>query len=400
MEFTVSEVASWIGGRVVNAPALGPALERIRVLRLAELADAGPSDLAYFFRPSYQKDLIRSSPGVLITGEPFVKPLEASGLPLWKTAAVISCADPYLAMALISERMAAVLSSDAHLEGGHDIPSEPEIHPSAVVHSTAELGAGVRVGPHCVIERGARIGDGTWMGPGCYVGVSCSIGKDCVFFPRVTLYEWTQIGNRVRLHAGVVLGADGFGYAPRKKPGTDEVVSHAKIFHLGRVVIGDDVEIGANSCVDRATLGATWIGAGAKVDDLVIIGHNCRIEEGAVICGSSGLAGRARVGKFAYLGGGVGLINDVYVGERAEVGAHTLISKDVPPGTVAVGNPQRDHQTHFRVHAMLNRLLAERSARSHAGDHVKGTRRKGTRRASDESGSSSSGSSKSDSSTR
>lgn len=363
MEFTVSEIAAWVGGRVANSHELGAALERIRVLRPAELAQAGSSDLAYFFNRSYQNELLKSSPGVLVTGEVFVKPLEASGLPLWKRAAVIACRDPYLAMALISKKMAACLSSDAHLKAEPEVPSEALIHPTAIIHSSAELGPRVRVGPHCVIERGVRVGRDTWLGPGCYLGVSSVVGEDCVLFPRVTLYEWTQVGNRVRLHAGVVLGADGFGYAPERAPGTDEVTRHVKIYHLGRVIVADDAEIGANSCVDRATIGETRIGQGAKIDDLVMIGHNCRIDDGAVICGKVGIAGRSRVGKFAYIGGGAGLINDVFVGDRARVAAHALISKDVPPGSTVVGNPHREHQAHFKIHAMLNRMLAERSSR-------------------------------------
>lgn len=370
MGFSVSEIAAWIGGVVANETVLGAAVNRIKVERPAELRQARATDLAFFFNRAYQEDLIRSAAGVLVTGEPFVKPLAVSGLPLWKNSAVIACADPYLAMAVISEKMAASLSTVAHLEGEHDIASEPRVHPTAIVHSRAELGTGVRIAPYCVIEESARIGEGTVLYPGCYVGTRCVIGRDCVLFPRVTLYEWTELGDRVRIHSGAVLGADGFGYAPRRDPGSSDVVDHEKIYHLGKVVIGDDVEIGANTCIDRATLGETRVERKAKIDDLVMIGHNCLIDEGAVLCGKVGMAGRARVGRFAYIGGGAGLSNDVYVGDRAVVGGHTLISKDVPPGGMVVGNPQRDHKEHFRIQAMLNRLAAERQgARAQARNH-------------------------------
>jgi UDP-3-O-[3-hydroxymyristoyl] glucosamine N-acyltransferase len=211
-----------------------------------------------------------------------------------------------------------------------------------------------------MVEADVRIGDGTVLYAGCYLGTGASVGKSCVFFPRVTLYEQTVVGDRARIHAGAVLGADGFGYAPMLTA-SGEPSGHRKIFHLGRVVIGDDVEIGANTCIDRGTLGDTRIERLVKIDDLVMIGHNCWIEEGAILCGKAGLAGRARVGKYAVIGGAAGLSNDVYVGDRARVGGHCLVSKDVPSGTTVVGNPQREHKEHFRVQAMLNRMLATRN---------------------------------------
>ena len=163
---------------------------------------------------------------------------------------------------------------------------------------------------------------------------------------------------RVRIHAGSVIGADGFGYAPKREG--SQVIGHVKIYHLGRVVIGDDVEIGANSCVDRSTFGETRIEKSAKLDNIVHIGHNALVEEGAVICGGTCLAGRASVGKFALVGGLTGIINDVHVGDGAQVAAMTLVSKDVLPGSTAVGNPQREYKQHFRAHAILNKLMTER----------------------------------------
>lgn len=364
MSFSVSEVLSWVesvGGRLVNADALGPALNQIRIERPSELGRARSTDLAFFFNKNYQTDLLASSPGVLITGEPFVRPLEASGLPLWKKTAVIACADPYLAMALCSKHLALKLSSVVHPIEAVTVDSKPEIHSSTIVHATAEIGLGVEIGPNCVIEEGAKIGDGCILYSGCYVGSQVKLGKNCVLFPNVTLYECTEVGNRVRLHAGVVLGADGFGYAPLREG--QKVVGYEKIYHLGKVVVGDDVEIGANTCIDRGTLGETRVDRGAKVDDLVMIGHNCIIEEGAVICGKAGLAGRAHVGKFATIGGAAGLANDVHIGDGAVVAGHTLISKDVPPGMVVVGNPHREQKDHFRIQAMLNKMLKERESK-------------------------------------
>lgn len=356
MSFSVAEVAEWVGGRVVNASALGDRLGSIRVERPAPLKRAGRSEIAFFFSREYERDLLSAQPGILITGQPFVKPLEAAGLPLWNSAAVVVCDDPYYSMALISEKFASRLSSVAHLASQTSPRVSAHDFTDAFVHPTASLGQGVQVGPGCVIEKDARIGQGTLLYPGCYVGPSVEIGRDCVLFPRVTLYEWTKVGDRARIHAGAVLGADGFGYAPRAIEG--KVVGHQKIYHLGRVVVGDDVEIGANSCVDRATFGETWIGNHVKLDNLVHIGHNASVDDGAIVCGGTCLAGGARLGKFTYIGGLTGITNNVRVGDGGKVGALSLVTKDVPEGGTAVGNPQREYREHFRAHAVLNRLAA------------------------------------------
>jgi UDP-3-O-[3-hydroxymyristoyl] glucosamine N-acyltransferase len=371
MSFSVSDIVSWTGGRLVNAAA--PAslagsssglsegqLSAIRVERAVPLAGSSASDLAFFFAKAYQKELPSAAPGILITGEPFVQPLQASGLPLWNRSAIVACADPYLAMAILSGKFAAKLSSVAHCKWDAAIPEfldEPQVHASAIVHAEAVLGRGVVVGAHCVVESGARIGAGTVLYPGCFVGPDCVIGENCVLFPRVTLYEWTHLGNRVRIHAGGVIGSDGFGYAPKREG--KQVVGHQKIYHLGKVVIGDDVEIGANSCVDRGTFGETRLENNVKLDNQVHIGHNAFLDEGAVVCGGTCLAGRASVGKYAYVGGLTGIANDVHVGDGASIGAMTLLSKDVPPGSTALGNPQREFREHFKAHAMLNRLVTK-----------------------------------------
>jgi UDP-3-O-[3-hydroxymyristoyl] glucosamine N-acyltransferase len=351
MGFTVSEITGWVGGRIVNADLLGPELERIRVERPAPLKGSSAGDLSYFFSKHYQGELPLAAPGVLITGEDFVVPLQAAGLPLWKRTAVVACKDPYLAMALLSEKFAERLSSVSYVRS----PSGgSEIHPTAVVDPTAELGAGVRIGPYCVVEAGARIGAGTVLYPSCYVGPRCVLGDGCVLFTRVTLYEWTTLGSRVRIHAGAVLGADGFGYAPVREGG--QVKGHRKIYHLGRVVVGDDVEIGANTCIDRGTVGETRIEQNAKLDNLIQIGHNAQVGEGTAIAGGSAMAGSSSTGRYVYIGGLTGITNQVHVGDGAGVGALSLVTKDVPAGGTAVGNPQRELREHFRVHAVLNKL--------------------------------------------
>ncbi|MBI2712637.1 MAG: UDP-3-O-(3-hydroxymyristoyl)glucosamine N-acyltransferase [Bdellovibrio sp.] len=368
MLFSVQDIVDIVRGHIENKTEIQGRIEELRVGRPAELRIAGPSHLAYFFSRSFENDLPLSNPGILITAPSFVQPLRQSGLPLWKTAAVISVKDPYFAMAVLSEKFAKHFSSVAHVpsheaeDQGNQLSAEPaEVHPTAVISQGVKIGRGVRIGAFCVIEEGAVIEDRAVLYSGCMIGPGCHIGSESVLFPRVTLYENVVLGRRVRIHSGSVIGSDGFGYAPVKVNG--RVSHHQKIYHLGTVVIEDDVEIGANSCVDRATLGETRIGKGAKLDNVVHIGHNARLDEGAIICGGTCLAGNATVGKFAYVGGLTGIGNHVHVGDGANVGALAMVTKDVPAGGTAVGNPQREYREHFRAHALLNKLLLDRRSK-------------------------------------
>jgi len=290
MSFELSTILGWTHGRVVNGAAFRGNAGDVRVARLAQLDGAGRGDLAFFFSREFEKELVRSSAEVLVTGDGFVEPLSRSGLPLWSETVIISCPDPYLALAVVSEKIAPMASTIAHVPEGRRAQSR--IHPSAIVDPGAKVGRGASVGPRCVIEAGAEVGDGAVLYAGSYLGPGVRVGEDTVLFPGVALYERVSVGRRCRIHAGVVIGADGFGYAPEREGG--KIVRHRKIYHLGTVVIGDDVEIGANACVDRGTIGDTVIEDGAKIDNLVQVGHNAVVEKGAVICGGSALAGSAR----------------------------------------------------------------------------------------------------------
>jgi UDP-3-O-[3-hydroxymyristoyl] glucosamine N-acyltransferase len=347
--FSVSDILGFSGGRLVNEADVQVA--SIQVERPATLGASRPSEIAFFFSKAYQAELMTANPGILITGEDFVAPLKAAGLPLWKKTAVIACADPYLAMAVLSERFAERLSSIAHTQTS----KVPEIHATAVVHPLAEIGPSVSIGAFAVIEAEAKIGSGTVIYPHCYVGPKAVIGDQCVLFSGVKVYEWTVIGNKVRIHAGSVLGSDGFGYAPRKAGG--QMAGHQKIYHLGRVVVGDGSEIGANCTLDRSTFGETKIGAGVKLDNLVHIGHNAEVGEGTVIAGGTCLAGGVKLGKYVVCGGLTGIANRVDIGDGASIGALALVTKDIPAGGTAVGNPQREYSEHFRAHAMMSKLV-------------------------------------------
>ena len=349
--YTVAQIVEFSGGRLANAGALAAGFEKTEVRRIAALDESVPGDLAFFFSKKYQHEMLKAAPTVLITAEPFLVPLEKSGLPLWKKTAVVSCADPYLVMALLSEKFAERNSTVGHLSASGTC----SVHPSAVVASSVKIGEGVQIGAHCVVESGARIGSGTVLYPGCFVGPDTEIGAHCVLFPRVTLYERTKLGDRVRIHAGAVIGADGFGYAPRTKDGA--VTGHQKIYHFGRVIIESDVEIGANTCIDRGTLKDSLIGEGSKIDDQVMIGHNCRMGKGVIVCGSVGIAGSVNIGEFVYIGGMSAIRNGVTIGDRAKLAGGTFASSDIEADDTVGGHPHRALKDFFRIQVHMNRLL-------------------------------------------
>ncbi len=223
------------------------------------------------------------------------------------------------------------------------------ISPAAHIHPSVVLGKDVRVGPGCFLGEGVVVGDRTVLHAGVCILAGSRLGEDNVLFPHVVLYESTLVGNRCRIHAGVVLGADGFGYSVRD--GQFQACSQ-----LGWVEIGDDVEIGANSTVDRGTYGPTTIGAGAKIDNLVMIGHNCRIGAANLLCSQVGIAGSSSTGEYVVMGGQVGVKDHVNVGAGARLGAQSGVSHDIPAGESYFGSPALPARQAHRVTGTLHRL--------------------------------------------
>ncbi|MGE0615361.1 MAG: UDP-3-O-(3-hydroxymyristoyl)glucosamine N-acyltransferase [Bacteriovoracia bacterium] len=361
MAFTVADVLQWTKGRLVNGDVIGARAQSIRVEKPSMLVGSGERDVAFFFSRDYEKEVVMAAPGVLIIGEPFARPLEQAKLPFWSHTAVIACLDPYWAMAVCTEKLVAANPEQPAVAREAQASGRTFVHPLATVDASATIGEGSWVGPGCVIEAGVSLGARCVLRAHVFLGEHSRVGDDCALFPHVTIYSHSQIGARVRVHAGAVIGADGFGYAPKIEQG--KPVGHQKIHHSGRAVLGDDVEIGANACVDRGTFGDTILEKHVKLDNHVQVAHNAHVGEGAVICGSTALAGNSSVGPYAYIGGLTGVINKVHVGAGAKVAALSLISKDVEPGAVMAGNPQRDHRLHFKAHAALNKLVGDRKSK-------------------------------------
>lgn len=219
----------------------------------------------------------------------------------------------------------------------------------ASVDPGAAIGADVTIYPHAFVGPGAVIGDGCTLFPGVYVGEGCSLGKGCMLFPNVVLMSDTTLGDNVTVHAGTVLGADGFGYAQGP-------MGHIKIHQIGRVDIGDNVEIGANSCVDRAALDVTRIGRGSKVDNLVQIAHNVVMGEHCLAAAQVGISGSVKVGNGVVMGGASGYKDNIEIGDGAMIGGRGGVTNSLKPGAQVSGYPHMDIRTFLRVSAGLPRL--------------------------------------------
>jgi UDP-3-O-[3-hydroxymyristoyl] glucosamine N-acyltransferase len=318
----VREIARLVGGVVQGEP------DR-EISGVAALETAGSSDLTFAEGSRALGEASRSRAGCILIPE-------RGSLPGQTAVAV---AEPKLAFI----RAAAALRPPAEAPVG--------IHPTAVIASEVSLGANVSIGPYTVIERGVRVGAGTEIGARVTVGYGSEIGEDCIFCPGVTIYPQARIGNRVILHAGVVMGGDGFGYVFAEG-------RHHKFPQLGGVIVQDDVEIGSNTTVDRGSLGTTVIGEGTKIDNLVQIAHNVRIGKHCVIAAQTGISGSVSVGDYALIGGQVGIGDHVEIEAGARIASKggILPGKIVRRGTTVWGIPARPLDVFKRQYAHLSRL--------------------------------------------
>jgi UDP-3-O-[3-hydroxymyristoyl] glucosamine N-acyltransferase len=324
---TVAEIAARIGGDLVGDGTR-------RISRLASLESAGPDAIAFLTGRRHARTAASSSAGAMI-----VSPAQASDAP--PTAVRIVVADPYAAYARLSQWFATLLAP---------LPAAAGIHPAAYVDPTARLGTGVRIGAGASVGARASIGEGSVIDSGCAIGVGVSIGDGARLHPNVTVYDGVRIGRRVVLHAGVVIGADGFGFAPT-------VSGFVKIAQLGSVTIGDDVEVGANSAIDRGSLDDTVIGDGVKIDNLVQIGHNVRIGDHTVVAGCAGIAGSATIGSRCMIGGGVGVAGHITICDGTIVGGMSLVERSVAePGFYTGAWPLQGHAQWERTAATLKQL--------------------------------------------
>jgi UDP-3-O-[3-hydroxymyristoyl] glucosamine N-acyltransferase len=228
-------------------------------------------------------------------------------------------------------------------------PAGPFVHPTAAVDPSATLGADVWIGPHVAVGARARIGAGTVLQAGVVIGADAAVGSACLFHPRAYLADRCIAGNRVVLQAGAVIGSDGFGWAILDG-------RLVKIPQVGIVTLADDVEIGANTCIDRAQTGVTSIGTGTKIDNLCQIGHNCRIGEHTAIAAFAGLAGTTTIGDYCRIGGQALFPGHTTIGNRVTIGGASHVWGDVPDDAFISGQPAHNHRDHVRLQAYIRRL--------------------------------------------
>lgn len=319
--FTVAELAEHVGGKVIGDG-------QVQIHSIGDLATAGPGEI------SYVEDEKLLPAANVSRAECIIAP-QGSAL---RSHSVIEAKHPKLAFAQVGKLL-------------YPAPRrEPGIHPSSVISTSADVALTAYVGPHVSIQAGAEIGAGTRIEAGVVIGENVKVGVDCVIHPNVVLYDGVTLGDRVVLHAGACIGADGFGYVRSD-------MDYHKFPQIGTVIIEDDVEIGAHTCVDRAALGRTRIGRGTKLDNLVHVGHNCDIGERVVIAAQTGISGSVTIEDDCVIGGQVGFGDHIRVQSGAIIGskAGVLPGKIVRPG-VWWGIPIQPLDEYKRLNAHVNRL--------------------------------------------
>lgn len=321
-EFRLKELAERIGARLVGT---GEAVVR----GIAPIESAGRGEVTFLANPKYLRFVRETKAEAVIAKEP----VEGA-----RTRFLVTD-NPYLAFARAVELFHPATRP------------EPGISPLAFVHSSARIGAEATVSPFAVVREGAAVGDRTVLHPGVCVGEDVRIGEDCLLYPHVVLYRGVRVGSRVILHAGCVIGSDGFGFAPSKE-------GFRKIPQVGTVEIEDDVEIGANTTIDRAALGVTRVGRGTKLDNLVQVGHNVVIGEDTVVAAQTGISGSVRIGRRVMIGGQAGLAGHLEVGDGVMLGAKSGVaaSLDASESRVWSGIPAVPHRTWLRISGLLPKL--------------------------------------------
>jgi UDP-3-O-[3-hydroxymyristoyl] glucosamine N-acyltransferase len=324
---SLDEAAALVGGRLVGHPG---SIAALLIRGVAPLASAGPDQIAPYADPRYRSEIAASRAGSLLVAAGLEETLDDA-----RPRVVV--ADPHAALIPLLERL-------------HGSPAgAPGVHPTAVIGGGVELGPDVAVGPYAVVGEGARIGAGARVGAHTVVGAGCRVGAGSTLHAHVTLYPGAVLGERVVLHAGVRIGADGFGYA-------QEGGLHRKVPQVGGCVIEDDVEIGANSTVDRGSIGDTVIGRGSKLDNLVHVGHNVRIGPHCILTGMVGIAGSTRIGAGVMFGGQSGAAGHLTIGDSARIGAKSAVLQDVPAGASVIGIPAAEQGAMKRAFALFPRL--------------------------------------------
>jgi UDP-3-O-[3-hydroxymyristoyl] glucosamine N-acyltransferase len=325
----VRDVASLVRGEIVGD-------EDIEIARVAKIEEAAVGDLTFVANPKYEKFLGTTKASAVLVSAQF----ETSRYRRQPPITFIKVQDPYLAFLKVLKTITRIPD-----------PLPTGVHATAVVDETAKLGSNVALGAHVVVGKNAVIGDNTRISHGSVIGDEVVIGQDCLLYPRVTVYHQCRIGSKVIIHSGAVVGSDGFGFAPQPD-GTYE-----KIPQLGIVMVEDDVEIGANCTIDRATMGQTTIHRGVKLDNLVHIAHNVSVGDHTVIAAQTGISGSTKIGKNCMIAGQVGMVGHIEIADRTIIMAQSGVPKSIAePGKTYFGYPAKEHGRALRIEAALRSL--------------------------------------------
>ncbi len=325
MSFSAQQIASIVSGVLEGNP-------ETTVTGFGKIEEAGPSDLAFLSNPKYEAFLYRTDAGIVLVN---------SALELKKEvkATLIRVPDAYSAFARLLEAYQQIQQDQ--LTG---------IEEPGYRHPTASYGNKVYLGAFSYLGKNVRLGNNVKIYPHTYIGDNSIIGDDTIIYAGVKIYDRTQIGKRVIIHAGTVLGSDGFGFAPT------EGKAYQKIPQTGNVVVEDDVEIGANTCIDRATIGSTIIRQGSKLDNLVQVAHNVEVGSHTVLAGQSGVSGSTKLGSHVMVGGQAGIAGHLRIGDHARINGQAGVNKDLAEKAAVTGTPASDYVPTIKAQALLRKL--------------------------------------------
>lgn len=323
MEFLAQQIAEYLGGTVEGNP-------QTAVKTFAKIEEGQPGAISFLANPKYAHYIYDTESSIVLVNRDFQPehPVKAT---------LVRVDNAYEAIA----RLLTLYESMTQKRSG--------IHPLAFVSKTATVADDVYIGAFAYVGDHATIGAGTQIYPHAVVEERATIGEGCILYPNVSIYHDCKVGNHCILHSGCVVGADGFGFAP-------SATGYEKIPQIGIVTIEDNVELGANTCVDRSTMGSTYIRSGVKLDNLVQIGHNCDVHSHTVMSAQTGIAGSTKIGEWCMFGGQVGVAGHIEVADRTQLGAQSGLISNKKPGAVMMGSPAYDAKQWMKAQAMIRRL--------------------------------------------
>lgn len=325
MEFNATTIAGFLNGKIEGNP-------EVKVNTIARIEEGSEGALSFLSNPRYEPYIYTTKSSIVLVNKSFIPSEKVN-------ATLIRVDDAY-------ESFASLLRLVDQAR-----PRKQGIHPTAVIEASASLGQDIYIGPYAYIGENCSIGDNCSVYPHVYVGDGTRLGVNCVLYAGVKIYHECVIGNNCTIHAGTVIGSDGFGFAPQSES------EFMKIPQLGNVIIEDNVEIGANVAIDRATMGSTVIRKGVKIDNLIQIGHNVEIGENTVMAGQTGIAGSTKVGKNCMFGGQVGISGHLKIADGTKIGAQSGIPGDVKKeNSILLGYPAMDHKDFLRSSVIFRKL--------------------------------------------